>query len=102
MKVGVDLTQIKRFAHKETLMRRLLTDEELIKYEATDDKPAYLAVRWAAKEAIFKATGDRAYLKYSVLSDDGGYFVKDRPDIELSVAADGEYAIAVATAGKKN
>lgn len=99
MKVGVDLTLPSRFAGKEDkFSRRVLTPEERADYERCDckDRAEFLAKRWAAKEAIFKATQDSKYLEYSVLARDGGFFVKDRPEIKLSVGGDGDCVVAVA------
>jgi holo-[acyl-carrier protein] synthase len=61
--VGLDLVEVSRFAralarHGEGLRRRVFTEAEWA-YAATRgaDRPAVLAVRFAAKEAVLKALG---------------------------------------------
>ncbi len=62
-RVGLDLVDVPRFAlalarHGEGLGRRVFTPREWA-YAATRgaDRPSVLAVRFAAKEAVFKALG---------------------------------------------
>ena len=60
IKHGVDLTQISRFAnlgkHTDRLARKILHKTELAEFaNQTSNKEMWLAVRWAIKEAVFKA-----------------------------------------------
>jgi phosphopantetheinyl transferase (holo-ACP synthase) len=54
----------------------------------------YLAGRWAAKEAVFKAAGlnNAIILSHS----NGSPYVKDREDIVVSISHERAYAVAVA------
>ncbi len=100
MKIGIDVTKPSRFVGKEDRFSRyILTPDERARYEESSSRGSmavYLAERWAAKEAIYKATGDKSYLKYSILDNVDGFTVKYRPDISLSVSAGGEYVVAIA------
>ncbi|MDE7099903.1 MAG: 4'-phosphopantetheinyl transferase superfamily protein [Malacoplasma sp.] len=56
--VGIDVTNIQKFVNKkEIFAKRILTKNEYLDYLKTDDylKPKFLAVRWALKEAAYKA-----------------------------------------------
>jgi holo-[acyl-carrier protein] synthase len=60
--IGVDIVEIARVEklHKkfsERFARRILTADELIEYERRDRNCSYLALRFAAKEAVAKACG---------------------------------------------
>jgi holo-[acyl-carrier protein] synthase len=93
--IGIDITKISRFADDSDRMAdKILTEDELSEYEKSQSKLNYLAGRWAAKEATFKATG---LDKVSILSEDSGKpYVKDHEDIFISISHDYDYAIAVA------
>lgn len=98
MKIGIDLVRISRFEQmSDHFAERMLTSEEKEEYLLLpeDKKNVYLAGRWAAKEAIFKATGTSDYLKFSVLHDESGRpYVKGRSDMDISISHDGDYATA--------
>lgn len=96
MEIGMDLTLLSRFRGKdETFARRFLSPAELALWRETAAGPArerFLAVRWACKEAIFKATGDPRYTGFSVLHDERGKpYVEGRPDLKVTVTHDGDY-----------
>ena len=60
--IGTDIMEIARMQESlqergEAWARRLLTDAELLEYEKRGNKAAYLAKRFAAKEAAAKALG---------------------------------------------
>ena len=60
--VGTDLVAIARIAqalkrHGDAFAARLLSDEEMHEYRERQNKAAFLAKRFAAKEAIAKALG---------------------------------------------
>jgi holo-[acyl-carrier protein] synthase len=60
--IGTDIMDIARMQeslqqHGEAWARRLLTESELVEYGKRGNKPAYLAKRFAAKEAAAKALG---------------------------------------------
>jgi holo-[acyl-carrier protein] synthase len=60
--VGVDIVQIDRMErglerHGERFYRRILTDAEQAEFLGLQQKPRFLASRFAAKEAFVKALG---------------------------------------------
>ncbi len=60
--IGTDIVSIARIAealsrHEDRFLYRILTPSELLEFEKRKDKIAYLAKRYAAKEAIAKALG---------------------------------------------
>ena len=88
----IDMTN-KRF------IEMVLTEDErreLALYSADSRRKEYIAGRFAAKEAIFKATQDRDYLKYAILHETSGRpYVKDHPEISVSISHDGGIAAAI-------
>ncbi len=59
---GVDIVSIKRIAkvhtrHPETFNKRILSEPERREFASKRDKAAFLAKRFAAKEAVAKALG---------------------------------------------
>jgi holo-[acyl-carrier protein] synthase len=93
--IGVDITSIKRFKKStESLATKILTQDEMLEYNAVKNKANYLAGRWACKESVFKATG---LTNVTVLSDPNGKpYVKDHQDIMVSISHDQSYAVAMA------
>lgn len=60
--IGVDIAEIARFdtlsdRFGERFARRVLTADELLEYRRRKHSSAYLATRFAAKEAVAKACG---------------------------------------------
>ena len=60
--IGSDVASIGRIAevlerHGERFVKRVLTPPERARFERSVHKPAWLAKRWAAKEAFSKAIG---------------------------------------------
>lgn len=96
--IGTDIVYIPRIELKESLIRYILTDDEYTQFLLLKNdkrRKEYLAGRFAAKEAIFKATQDPNYLSYSILNEDNGRpYVKNHPEIQISLSHDGEYALA--------
>ena len=94
--IGCDIVKISRF--KNNLIKladNILSVREMEEFDLTSNKIQYLAGRWAAKEAIFKATG---YKRMTVLNkSNGAPYVLDNPDIQISISHEKEYAIAFAS-----
>jgi holo-[acyl-carrier protein] synthase len=60
--IGTDLVHIPRMVslldkHKDKIALRILSDAEFVEFQQTANKPAFLAKRFAAKEATAKAFG---------------------------------------------
>ena len=71
-----------------------MTAEEKAEYASRSNKIEYLAGRWAAKEAVFKAAGLNNAIILS--RSNGSPYVKDREDIVVSISHERAYAVAVA------
>ena len=97
--VGIDIVYLKRIKLEETFIHYILEEDEIeIFKKKINDKQRidFLGGRFAAKEAIYKATQDIHYLHYSILNDEKGKpFVKNHPELSLSISHDGDYAIAM-------
>ena len=104
---GVDIVSVKRIEKVlskfgETFLSRILTPEELTLYRKRKDKLQFLAGRFAAKEAIYKAAGipDLTWQRVAVLPEKRRPVVwidgKQRQDIQVSISHEKEYAIAFA------
>ncbi|MDO4191865.1 MAG: holo-ACP synthase [Erysipelotrichaceae bacterium] len=98
--IGIDVVSVERIDLTNTrFIEMVLTDEERQEFSlySTDSrKKEYIAGRFAAKEAIFKASQDRDYLKYTILHEPSGRpYVKDHPEISVSISHDGGIAAAI-------
>ncbi len=59
--IGTDIVEVERMRAAVTkgdaLAKRVLTEREFVEYTSATDQPAFLAKRFAAKEAVVKAVG---------------------------------------------
>ncbi len=96
--IGTDIVYIPRIKLEESFIRYILTDDEYSEYLLINNdkrRKEYIAGRFAGKEAIFKATQDQEYLSYSILHKENGCpYVKEHPEIQISISHDGDYALA--------
>lgn len=97
--IGVDITDNRRM--NDQIAKRILSDEELIRYNSFENDEArkcYLGARFAAKEAIFKATNIMIPFKeISILNNESGApYVKLPIDaiIHISLSHEKDYSIA--------
>jgi len=115
---GIDIVQISRieqsFARYESnFASKILHDEELVEFEKSSNKPAFLAKRFAVKEAFVKALGtgirdNVSWRKMYVKHDEKGKpllsFTKEFSeeidasslDVHISVSDEKEYVVAQA------
>lgn len=80
--IGIDLVEIKRIEknvvkYGTRFVNRILGSAELSDYHARHDQTAYLAGRFAAKEAVIKSLGRYlktrpSYSSVQILNDDAG------------------------------
>ncbi len=93
--LGCDIVKISRFENNLLkLATKILSKPEMDEFDNAHHKMQYLAGRWAAKEAIFKATGNK---KMIVLNGSSGEpYVLNNPNIKISISHEREYAMAVA------
>ncbi|MDD3383724.1 MAG: holo-ACP synthase [Bacilli bacterium] len=97
--IGVDIALIKRFFSKDgKFVQKILSEIEFSQYTKLSDlrKVEYLAGRFCAKEAYYKAKKNRdlGYHDIEILDDKKlGVIISD-PKAHLSISHDGEYVIA--------
>lgn len=98
--IGIDLVDMKRIRLDPSLIRHVLVAEERQQMDALkseERKKEYLAGRFACKEALFKAAGEKNWLNYCILDAESGKpYVKDHPELEVSISHDGGFCIAIA------
>jgi len=103
---GIDIVNIGRIRknlndHGSRFIEKVLSEEEIKKIPAAG-KEEYIAGRFAAKEALFKASGIFiSFSKITILNDEKGKpYLKEIPDgmmnkkIHLSISHDTDYAAA--------
>lgn len=97
--IGIDIVEIDRIKLGSAFIKHILTPDEQQELSSRHNeyaKKEYIAGRFAAKEAIFKATQDQTYLNYSCLNEKSGKpYIKDHPEIEISISHDGGIATAI-------
>lgn len=117
--IGVDIEQVSRFVRvlsDEALRKKMFTQNEIAYCLAQGAPQQHFAVRFAAKEAVFKALSSRpefhrlshGYIEIehaeygapcvSLLSP----FGSDNLRIELSLSHSGEYVVAMVLAQKED
>ena len=96
--IGVDITDLTRIRLDSSFVRHVLTEREMEEYaqrKSEKRKIEYVGGRFAAKEAIFKATGAADFLAWSVLNGpDGKPYILNHPELEISISHDANLAIA--------
>lgn len=106
MGIGIDIVRMARFAGKEKLAPRILSLEELAIYQQRSNKVEFIAGRFAAKEAFFKALkkgiGHIPFTAVSIIYDSHGapILIHDNNRYEVSISHDGDYAIAIVKVDK--
>ncbi len=97
--IGIDIVKIDRVSLEDAFLEKVLTDKErelLNRYANERRKKELVAGRFAVKEAYYKATKDRNYLKISVLKkEDGSPYIEDHEDLDVSISHDAGIAIAI-------
>jgi holo-[acyl-carrier protein] synthase len=100
--VGIDIVKIKRIEemaknYGEKFLERVYSQEELA-YSMSFKKPfERLAGKFAAKEAIMKASGTKIPLnKIEILNSKSGKPYTNINNIKISISHEQEYAIAIA------
>jgi len=103
MKIGIDIIKNKRVKLEPALIKRILSIEELKIFNSFDNKKRkqeFVAGRWAAKEAIYKANPVKLGMsEVTILNDEKGqpYIFNDElKHINLSISHEKQYTVAVA------
>ena len=116
---GVDITEVQRLRQAvsrwgDGFLRRVFTDEEIEAAQGRLNRYQHLAGRFAAKEAVFKALGEKelSWKDLQILNDASGrpYCVlinetirqrNKKIEIHISISHVKNYAVASATVTKK-
>jgi len=104
--IGCDIVEIKRIKkQKEAFYKRVLTskEQELYCSMSEERKIEFLAGRFAAKEAIFKACNEMQIISdIEILNDKSGkpYCEVEGYKIHISISHEKEYATAYAVCEK--
>ncbi len=89
--LGVDIVDMLRIDLEKPIISHVLTQFEMVEFSSKHtitQKKQYFA--------IFKATQDKDYLQYSILNDESGKpYIKDHPELEVSISHDANIAIAI-------
>lgn len=104
---GIDIVCVKRIESalekfEDKFVRKILTENEIEIFNRRKDKVLFLAGRFAAKEAIYKALGDDnlTWHQVEVLNGKNGeptvQIRENKINISLSISHESEYAIAFA------
>ncbi len=105
IEIGSDMVSVKRIKEGlkkfgDKFIKRILSEREIKEYKSRKDKEIFLASRFAAKEAVYKAYNIRPFswhrieilkngVKPSVFIDG-----KERKDIKITISHEKEFAIA--------
>ena len=102
MHIGIDLVKIDRLNYKNnSLISKILTDEEKSIFYGEKDKQKFLAGRFALKEAIIKTFEGKETIimnEINIIRDENCVPICEYKNhvIKGSISHDGEYAIAMA------
>ncbi|WP_369085919.1 4'-phosphopantetheinyl transferase superfamily protein [Metamycoplasma spumans] len=95
--IGIDITRVSRFKKvSQRFVQNVLHQDEIKEFDKleSDQKPKFLATRWAIKEALFKA--DNKYSCFNEVlikkSSEGRYVFLD---FEISTSDEGNLLIAI-------
>ena len=97
--VGIDIVEISRIKEKIKIADKILTKNEYLVFESLNDlqKVEFLAGRFAAKEAYYKAKNDKTlgYLDFEVLNDESGKPYTNLDNVSVSISHEQHYCVAI-------
>lgn len=101
MGIGIDIVLMNRIKDPSNFKDAILSNNELLLFEKAPNKTTFLAGRFAAKEAFMKANESGMKIGFKnieVLYKDNGapYILYNNKKYEVSIAHDGDYAVAIA------
>lgn len=105
MKVGIDILEIDRLEqllHDSLFLSKVLSgpEQEIYNNYGIKRQRSFLGGRFCAKEALYKAFGSdfADYSHVVILNDEQGRpYVRNYPKIEISIAHERHYALAIAS-----
>lgn len=93
--IGCDIVQNDRVNLK--IARKILTQKELEIFESKSNKLEYLASRFAAKEAVIKATNKKySFKEIEITNNEFGQPICNILEIMISISHEKNYSIAYA------
>ncbi len=101
MEFGIDLVKLSHIENADLLAKKILSSEEKNIFNKKEDKLAFLAGRFAAKEAFIKAYGSSIFKEnlneIEVLNYDSGKpYIKYKEKIyKVSISHEKDYATAI-------
>ncbi|HBF68287.1 MAG TPA: holo-[acyl-carrier-protein] synthase [Firmicutes bacterium] len=101
MGIGIDIVKISRINNPDTFKNAILSNKEIVLYDKAIKKEEFLAGRFAAKEAFMKATELGMKIPFKEIEilyrvSGSPYIAYKDKEYELSIAHDGDYAVAIA------
>jgi holo-[acyl-carrier protein] synthase len=100
--VGIDIVEISRIkkiikANGKRFLQRTFTENEINYANSFLNMAERLAGRFAAKEAVIKATGKKISMKkIEVLNNADGKPYVNIPGVQISISHEKNYAVAIA------
>lgn len=101
MAVGIDIVHLTRIKDIDSFANKILSQNELSLMNERIDKISFIGGRFAAKEAFLKMNhcriGGIPFKEIEVLNKKEGtpFILYKNKEYDLSIAHDGEYAIAI-------
>lgn len=106
MKIGVDIIDVKRIkklVKNKAFLKKVYTDQEVKYCMSKKNNAQHFAVRFATKEAVWKALGDKTIWHKDIgvknLTDGKPQVMirnKKKKNIDISLSHTNDYAVAVA------
>lgn len=92
--VTIDLTNINRFENKDIkFINKILHPNEIKEYQSVENKPKFLAIRWAIKEALFK--NNNKYSEFNKICINKINNKYEFQDYNISTSSEDNYIIAL-------
>ena len=98
--IGVDITSIKRFENKNELFaKKILSEQEFLQWQKSEQPALFLAQRWSIKEALFKANNDyHNFQNINIVREPSGRF--SFKNFQITTSKEDDYVVAVVLEGK--
>ena len=99
--IGTDIVDNMRFSDPDKFIKKILSEKEIERYNkisSIDSKRCYIGVRFAAKEALYKAGLIYTFNQISILNKENGAPFVEAPNIDgiihISLSHEKQYSIA--------
>ncbi len=93
--IGTDIVQNSRVNLK--IAKKVLTDQEMEIFLASNNQQQFLASRFCAKEAVIKATNKKYNLStIEILNNEDGVPICNIKGVQVSISHENDYSVAFA------